>query len=200
MVVTAGTGSFTFPTYVQGIASSLGNFTVSAAPAVTLSAATVVAFNLAGLVGGPGLGGGQPGPASSWYPVFSNPGFVLGTPQAPISPAGTVYTTTSATGGGGPGGVLQLGFASTSIPAAPAGTPVLTPDEWLRQSFNLWIRQCPPGVQSVIDFEADITYAGFYPATTGRPEYFDNTGNIHPTGPAMYSQMASRFVNGIVGT
>jgi hypothetical protein len=98
---------------------------------------------------------------------------------------------------GGSGSTLTLTVAGTIT--APVGTPVLTGWEYNRKNINLYIRNLPPGIQAVIDFDADVISQFYDPSSTGRTEYYNNSGENHPTTPAMYGLMASRFVNGILG-
>jgi len=95
---------------------------------------------------------------------------------------------------------MGLGVTASSAVTAPEGTPVLTASEWNRQAINLWLRSQPPGIEAIIDFDADVTSQFYFPPATGRAEYYGGTGgSVHPTGPGMYDMVASRFVNGILG-
>ena len=152
-----------------------------------------------------GYGGGPPGSIQNWYTATGGPyALYIGTPVQGMGPYGVgafipsqgpFTVTASATGTG----VLNLTVTGSLTTAAPAGTPVLTQAEWLRQQFNNVTRSLLPGIQSVIDFAADIDSQFYFPHTLPRPEFYNNSGDAHPTNNGMYTLMASRFVNGIVG-
>ena len=145
---------------------------------------------------GPGYQGGQPGVVNAFtWGTGAGAVVYVGIPEAPVTGGGPLTTTAAATGGAGAPVVLTVAGTAT----APIGTPVCTLAEYQRRAFNYWIRSVPPGVQSVIDFDADTTSQFYYPSATGRPEYFGNLGDVHPLGGGMYSMWASRFVNGILG-
>ena len=149
-----------------------------------------------GYTPGPGVAGGQPGPNNAW--VYGGAGSVyLGTPEAPI---GGPYTCTAATGGSGSAITLTV----SGLPARPAGAaalpiPIMTALEYMRRSFNKYIRSLPPGITAILDFDINTTSQFYFPSAVGRQEFYDNTGDIHPNGVAMYSMWASMFVNGILG-
>ena len=138
---------------------------------------------------------GPPGTPNNWYNGSGGPyTCYVGTPEsAALGP----FTITAAAAAAG---VLTLTASGTIVGALQqVGTPVMTGIEYVRHQMNTWIRSLPPGVQSVIDFDADITSQFYYPTCQQRPEYFDNSGDVHPKTAAMYSLMASRFANGILG-
>lgn len=185
------------------VAFQAGN--LMANPASPITGFSIATLPYAGFGGtgiyftGPGAGGGQPGPANAWFQATGGPWrCYLGTPNAGF--AGP-YTISGITSGGG--GTWPLVMTISGSPANPGGytygSPLLTGSEWNRQTFNKWLRTNPPGVQAVIDFDAAVTTPLFYPSCTLRTEYGNNDGDVHPTGPGMYQQNASQFVNGIVG-
>ena len=160
----------------------------------TALAGAFVAITVAN-VRGPGYATGQPGAAACWYQATQGPTrCYVGTPNNPVAGGGPLTITGAA---GGSGSTLTLTVAGTIT--APVGTPVLTGWEYNRKNINLYIRNFPPGIQAVIDFDADVMTQFYDPSSTGRTEYYNNSGENHPTTPAMYGLMASRFVNGILG-
>ena len=126
---------------------------------------------------------------------------VVATYIGTVAPVVTVFTSASfAVISGNQGrNFVQLSVTGSGNVTAATGTPVLTASEYQRQQFNQWIRTLPPCFQAIIDFDADVTTQYYYPSCTGRQEYYNNSGQIHPTGCGMYTQLASRFVNGILG-
>lgn len=141
---------------------------------------------------GPGGGNAQPGKATAWKGSGANNNLFLGTPQNPV--AGP-FAVSAAVGGGG----YVVLVAASGTATAPQGTPVLTASEYYRQAINLWLRSVPPGFQTVIDFDVETTTQYYYPSATGRPEFYNNAGDVHPTGGGMYVTMSGLFVNGILG-
>ena len=154
-----------------------------------------------------GIYGGPPGAPGNWWNAGGGPwNCYIGLPVvggqgysgagAFIPPIGPITITAAAAAGG----VLTLTAAGTILTATQTvGSPVLTGAEFLRQQFNQWIRSLPPGVQSVIDFAADTDSPFYYPSTLPRPDFYNNSGDAHPTNNGMYTLWASRFVNGILG-
>jgi hypothetical protein len=152
---------------------------------------------------GPGAGAGQPGAGNAWYGATGGPWHLyIGTPEAAPSggAGGGPYVISGITSGGnGVTLVLAISGSPARTGGTLAGVPVMTGSEWNRRTINAWLRSNPPAIQSVIDFATDIECEYYYPSAVGKPEYYNNAGDIHPTGPAMYGLLASRFVNGIVG-
>jgi len=161
----------------------------------TALAGAFVSINVANRLG-PGYATGQPGAAACWFQATQTPTRCwIGTPNNPVTGGGPL-TITAAAGGTGTTLVLTVSGSAT----AALGTPILTGWEYNRQNINLYIRNLPAGVQAVMDFDSEVMSQFYYPTSTGRSEYYDNSGENHPTSPAMYSLMASRFVNGILGS
>ena len=166
---------------------------------VAIAGAQPGTITLVASTGGPGYQGGQPGPANSWYQGTGGPWHLyLGTPQNPVTNGGPLLVTGAAGGGIGTPLVLSVSGYGGNV-TAPVGTPVLTASEYYRQAINLYVRSLPPGIVSVIDFDADATSQTYYPSATGRQEYYANDGQVHPHTPALYDLVASRFVNQVLG-
>jgi hypothetical protein len=197
IAVSLGIGRLYIGTAGTGFTISLGNVANQAGQASANPANPITSISIANVLG-PGPNTGQPGAGSAWYNAAGGPyQLYLGDPQNLLGGPYTVSAVTS----GGTGATLVL--AISGAPARPAnsriGMPVLTASEYNRQNFNLWIRSLPPPFQSVLDFEIDSKSPFYYPSAVGRPEYYANTGDVHPTNIGLYDAMASRFVNGLVG-
>ena len=183
---------------VTAVTATTVQFVVSVAPTGSYTASTGTLYQ-PNVPAGPGGGFAQPGSALAWKSTSGVANLFIGTPQNPVTGGGPIAVTLAVGGGIGGGNGYPVFMAASGTATAPVGTPVLTACEYYRQAINLWLRSVPPGVQSTLDFDADVTTQFYYPSSTGRPEYYNNAGDVHPTTPAMYSLVASRFVNGILG-
>ena len=143
---------------------------------------------------GPGGAFAQPGQGTAWKNSGANNNLFLGTPQQPVAGGGPIPVTLVF----GPGQTSML-MAASGTATATAGTPVLTASEYYRQEINLWLRSLPPGIQSIIDLEAQAMDQFYYPTCTPRREFYNDQGDVHPTGPGLYSFWAGLFANGILG-
>lgn len=175
------------PGYTVSVLASLPAWQAGGVQTALAGATTSIVVKF---TAGPGPNGGQPGAGGAWWAAANGPWRIfVGSPQNPVVNGGPITPTGVA---GGSGANLTLTIPSTNLTAA-VGVPVLTASEYYRQAINLWLRSVPPGVAGVIDFDADVTTQTYYPSAIGRPEFYNNAGDVHPTGIAMYNLMASRF-------
>jgi GDSL-like Lipase/Acylhydrolase family len=183
---------FGLPTFQNGLlqtALSAGATTSVVIQAVTTTAGTYQTNQPSGPGGGLTSGSGS-GPAANWT---NGAQCWLEVPASGIAEGPLVVT--------GGSGATTLTLTVTSFVLAHAhkvGAPVLAAAEGLRENYNYWLGQVPPGATAMIDM-AKAAMASGAPPYEKHWDYYGQTDNPHPVTPALYASWAAQFAAGFAG-